>query len=394
MLPSARHGVFGSLIVVAICAAGCDSGEDAKGALAKLPPPPVTVSQPVIREVTDFDSYDGRISAVNTVDLKAQVTGYLSRISFNDGDLVKAGQVLIEIDDRPFKAALAAAKAQIAAAEASVKLAKAEYARYSALAAKGVATKEEAETWTAKAATAEADVERARASVEQAQLSLAFTRIVAPFEGRIGRRAVDIGNLVTLNVQLATIVSVQPMYVYFDVDERAVLRFREARRATRKPGEPIPPFKDLKMPVEVALEGENGYPHKGILDFADNQVNKATGTLNVRGVLDNKAAGLSDGLRARVRVPSGEPHKATLVSERAIGSEQGRKFVWVVDEKNIVNRRDVTTERTYDQLQAIQGVKEGELIVVSGIQRVREGATVAPNRVPMPDSENAPATSK
>jgi multidrug efflux system membrane fusion protein len=175
------------------------------------------------------------------------------------------------------------------------------------------------------------------------------------------------------------------MYVYFDVDERSLLRYRRSFHKGAENDAPQPPIKALKIPVLVALEGEEGYPHKGVIDFADNRVNPTTGTIQVRGVLSNRSRLLEDGMRARIRVPVSNPYKAVMVTERAVGTDQGRKYVYVVNDKNVVERRDVTLDRLIDGMQVIgKGLKQGEWVVVNGIQRVRDGLTVDPKRGPMP----------
>jgi RND family efflux transporter MFP subunit len=389
--PSTRRA-GGSLAVAFIALTGCGPGAPP---VADVPPPPVTVSQPLVRDVTDFDDYEGRIGAAQKVEVRARVRGHLVKVNFEDGQLVKKGALLYEIDPRPYKATLDAAEAQKKAAEAALQFAQAEFARTRALAAKGAAAAEEVETWIAKQAVAKGDALKAAAAVEQAQLDLDFCKVTSPLAGRISRTQVDEGNLINASggeTLLTTITSVDPMYVYFDVDERALLRYRrDPRRAVPKDGE-LPPIKDLKIPVLVGLEGETGYPHKGLLDFADNKVNPGTGTIQVRGVLSNSSRVLDDGMRARVRIPVSEPYKAVMITERAVGSEQGRKFVYVVNDKDVVEQRDVTLDRVFDGLVVVRdGVKEGEWVIVNGIQRVRPGVTVKPQQVPMPGSQQPAA---
>lgn len=362
---------------------GCDS---AVPTVTEMPPPPVSVSQPIVREVVDFDNYEGRIAAVQQVDVRARVRGHLVKISFQDGQIVKDGDTLFEIDPRPYKAALDASDAERAAADASLELAKKEYARTAQLAKTGAASQAELDVWTAKQAVASAARLKALAAVEQSKLDLDFTKIYAPIQGKTSRTQVSVGNLVNAGggeTLLTTITSVDPIYVYFDVDERAILRYRQLYRKGDQGAEST--VKELKIPVHLALEGESGYPHKGVIDFTDNRVNPSTGTIQVRGVLPNDKRILDAGMRARVRVPIGDPHKAVLITERAIGTDQGLRFVYVVNDQNVVERRDVTLDRLSDGLQAIrEGVKPEDWVVVNGIQRVRDGAKVEPKRVPMP----------
>lgn len=349
--------------------------------VAEAPPPPVTISQPVSQETRNYDPYEGRIKAVNTVDVKARVSGHLVKVNFQDGQIVNKDDILFEIDPRSYKATLDGAEAQKAAAEAAQKLANAEYDRTRKLVSSGAASREELDVWIAKKATAGADIQKADANIEQAKLDLDFTKVKAEISGKISRPLVTVGNVVTPILTLATIVTVDPMYVYFDVDEYSLLRYRKDDRKHNDSQGKEPSLKDLKIPVEVALEGETGYPHVGLLDYADNRVNQSTGTIEVRGVLDNPKRLFDDGLRARVRVPIDDPYKALMISERAIGTEQGRKFVYVVNAQDIVERRDVTLGRVDNGLQVIEaGLKPDDWVIVNGIQRVRDGMKVKPQR--------------
>jgi RND family efflux transporter MFP subunit len=361
--------------------------------VAETPPPPVSVSQPVVRDVVDQDDYEGRIAAVETVEVQARVRGHLIKVNFQDGQMVKKDELLFEIDPRPYQATLDQAKAQVAAAEASLNLAKKEYARASSLLRSNAASREEVDVWTGKQAVAQADKLKAQASLEEAQLDLDFTKIVAPIAGRISRPQVTVGNLVNPGggeTLLTTIVSVDPMYVYFDVPERALLGYREHFRKGEKKGAERA-LKDLKIPVSVGLEGEEGYPHKGEIDFADNRVNPSTGTIQVRGVLPNPDRVMDAGMRARVRVPVSDPRKTLLITELAVGTDQGRKFVYVVNDQNLVERREVQLGRLSEGLQVVRaGLKPEDWVIVNGIQRVRDGAKVDPKRVSIQGATAAP----
>jgi RND family efflux transporter MFP subunit len=363
---------------------GCDSAPP----VAETPPPPVSVSQPVTRDVIDQDDYEGRIAAVNTDEVRTRSRGYLIKVNFEDGKMVKEGDLLFEIDPKPYQASLDAAEAQKAGAEAALELAKKEYARTASLVRTGAASREELDVWTGKQAVAKADRLKAIAGVKQAEIDLGYTKIFAPFAGKISRTQVSVGNLVNSgggDTLLTTINSVDPMYVYFDVDERALLRYRKDFRKGPNEGGAEPSVRDLKIPVHVALEGEEGYPHKGVIDFADNRVNPSTGTIQVRGVLSNSTGILDAGMRARVRIPVSKPHKSLMVTERAVGTDQGLKFVYVVNDQNVAERRDVKLGRLSDGLQVIQGgLKPEDWVIVNGIQRVRDGAKVEPKRISMP----------
>jgi membrane fusion protein, multidrug efflux system len=375
-----------------VCIAGCDSTTPP---VAETPPPPVSVSQPVVRDVVDKDDYEGRIAAVEMVEVRARVRGHLVKVAFQDGQIVKKDELLFEIDPRPYQEGLDAANAQLAGAKAALELAKKEYARALSLLRSNAASREEVDVWTGKQAVAKADQLKAQAAVEQAQLDLDFTKVVAPIMGKASRAQVTVGNLVNAGggeTLLTTITSIDPMYVYFDVDERALLRYKTIFRKPKSEGGPEPSVKDLKIPISVGLEGETGYPHQGVIDFADNRVNPATGTIQVRGVLTNSKRLLEAGMRARVRVPIGSPHKSLLITERAVGTDQSLKFVYIVDDKNMVERRDVQLGRLSDGLQVIlEGLKPEDWVIVNGIQRVRDGAKVDPKRVSMPGAQTEQA---
>jgi multidrug efflux system membrane fusion protein len=391
-LPLALPG--GLLLALTAVLPGCGPGGPP---VAEIPPPPVSVSKPVARKVTDFDPYEGRIGAMKTWEVRARVSGHLVKVNFEAGEVVKKGALLYEIDPRPAKAALDSAQARQSAAEANLEFAKAEYLRYRKLAVSGAATREEVESWLAKRSVAAGDVDKAKAAVEQAQLDLDFTRIAAPMAGKLSRTLVDEGNLVNAGggeTLLTTLVSIDPIYVYFYVDERSLLRYRKLYRREAAPGVPLPPIKELHIPVYVALEGEQDYPHQGEIDFADNKVNPSTGTIQVRGVLANRERIFDDGMRARVRIPVGEAHDALLISEEAIANDQGKKFVYVVTDQNVAERRYVELGRISDGLQGIErGLEASERVIVNGIQRVREGMKVEPHEVAMP-GDRPPAEAK
>jgi RND family efflux transporter MFP subunit len=377
---------IGAAVALAGILSGCNSAEPA---VAETPPPPVTVSQPVSREVVDYDDYDGRIAAMETVEVRARVRGYIVKINFEDGQAVKKDDPLFEIDPRPYEAALNVAKAQVTPAEAKKTQTQADVKRNEPLVSSGAITRAEFDKLRADADMAAAAVKANEANVVSAQLDLDFTKIVAPVNGKVSRAQVTVGNLVSGggDILLTTITSLDPMYVYFDVDERSLLRYKNVYRKQDQAEEAT--VKELKIPVNVALEGEEGYPHHGVLDFADNRVNPSTGTIQVRGVLPNPKRMLESGMRARVRVPAGDAHNAVLVTERAVGNDQGRKFLYVVNDQDVVERRDVKLDRLVGGMQVVaEGIKTTDWVIVNGIQRVRDAMKVAPKRSPMPGAES------
>lgn len=355
--------------------------------VAQLPPPAVTVALPIVREITDSDEFEGRIESIDRIEIRARVRGYITNVAFSNGQRVKKGDLLYEIDPRPYEAILHAAEAKKAAADASVQLATVEYDRTKQLVTNSAASRSELDVWTGKKGVALADLLLAEADIEQAKLDIEFTKITAPIDGKMSRTNVTLGNLVsgTGDAVLATLVSTSPMYVQFDVDERRLLGYRTRAIAKNTAARDTSSLRDAKIPVFVALDGETGFPHKGFLDSADNRIRSSTGTISALAIIDNPTGLLDDGLRARVRLPVGDPYQALLVTDRAIGSEQGIRFLYVVDAANKVARREVALGRVVDGLQVItSNLSETDRVIVNGIQRVREGIEVVPTEVPMP----------
>jgi RND family efflux transporter MFP subunit len=387
---SHRHVLFVKIIgllSLACIIVGCDS----RPKVAELPPPPVEVSRPVIRNVVDYDEYDGRVAAILKVDLRTRSRGFLTKINFKDGEIVEKGKLLYQIDPRPYQVNLEAAQAQEKAADGALEFAKSEYERVRKLYQKNAASREDMEMWTAKQIMAKADKQKAQSAIDQAKLDLEYTRVTAPFAGQLARTQVDEGDLINSgggDTLLTTIVSIGPVYVYFTVDERSVLRYRRDFRKNNTKNGKEPTLEELKIPLQVALDGETGFPHTGLIDYADPTVKPGTGTLEVRGRLPNKIGLLQDGMRARVRVPVSDPYKALLITERAIGNEQGRKFVYVVTRDDVVERRDLVLDRLIDRMQVVRsGLSADDRVIVDGILRVRPGITVKPKEVPMPDDK-------
>lgn len=386
---SARHrihvGIASSLLpVLCLAAAGCSQPPADESAAAT---PTITVSIPVEREITDYADFTARMAAVDSVELRARVSGYLDKVNFKDGSLVKNGDVLFEIDPRTYAATVKSAEGAVANAESSLKLAEANLARAKKLLPGQSIAHEEFDRYVADREKSAAQLVSNKASLERAKLDLRFTKITAPVGGRISRPLVTVGNLVqagdlTGGTLLTTIVSVDPMYAYFDVDEHTVLRVKQLIREgkAKTPDDP-------DIPVWLGLANENGHPHRGTIDFIDNQINPKTGTLRVRGTFRNQNELLAPGLFARVRVPIGIPHKALLVNERALDTDQGQKVVFVVDKDNKVVARPVALGSLHDGLREITaGLMAGERVIVVGLQHVRPGMVVEPHLVQMPAS--------
>lgn len=353
-------------------------------------PPEVTTSQVVERPVVDHAEFTGRTASPANVEIRARVRGYLKSTAFTDGQEVKAGTLLFEIDPRTFEAELKNAEGQKAQWLAKRDRAKADVTRYEGLVPTGAASAQDLDKARAELGEAVAAIDSADALIDRAKLDVEFSKITAPIDGQVGRALITKGNLIQSgagdDALLTTVVSLDPMYVYFDVDERTILRFRDRYRASQPTGEKSPTVDQLKIPLQLGLSTEDGFPHSGVIDFSDNRVDASTGTVQVRGTFDNSKRFFKPGLFARVRVPISDSYKALLVSELALGTDQGQKYVLVVNDQNIVERRFVKPGPLQDDgLRVISdGLKPAEWIVVNGLQRARPGKPVTPQRGEMP----------
>jgi RND family efflux transporter MFP subunit len=374
--------IAGWITAIALsCAASSGCGKSQ----AQMGPPPagapeVQVSLPVSATVTDYEDFPGRIVAVNSVEVRARVTGYLERVHFTEGADVKKGELLFEIDPRPYEAELSRAEGNVVQSEGRLKRLEGDYERAQGLLAKGTISKEELARITGDLTEAQGAVMVNKAARDLAALNVGFTRVRAPLGGRISNRSIDPGNLVKADdTSVTSIVSLDPIYAYFDLDERSLLRLKRLIREKK-----VKWSLDEGLPVFLGLTDEEGFPHPGTVNFADNRVDADTGTWRLRGRFDNKDHALAPGLFVRVRLPIGQPYKAILVSEEALGTDQGQKFVYVVDEAGRVEYRRIKVGRLHDGLRVIaEGLALDEKIVVSGLQRVRQGAEVKAEVVPM-----------
>jgi len=390
----ARGLFLGGVLGCLAFSSGCNPDE-MKPVEAK--PVPVDVCLPVERPTFDYKDYTGRIQSVESVDIRARVTGYLETIHFQEGVEVKKGDLLIEIDHRPFVAVLDQAVAQIKLCEADLAFRKAEFQRAENLLRDKAMSQSDYDQIKAAAEKAAAAVESAKATAEQARLNVEFTYLKAPIGGKISRALVTKGNLVTADqTLLTTIVSVDPMYVYFNVDEKTILDVQEDVRGgkvrRRDEGE--------KIPVWMGLDNETGYPHEGFLNFMENEVDATTGTIQVRGEFANPKPAVGDrlltpGLFARLRLPLDEPYQALMVPERALGFDQGQRYLLIVNDKNQVEYRKVALGRLDGELRVVKkGVQPNEKIAVGRLQYIRPGMTVVPKIVSIDAMEGGAAANK
>jgi RND family efflux transporter MFP subunit len=340
------------------------------------PPPKVTVAQPVHRKVTDYLDLSGNTQAVYTVQLVARVTGYLEKVLFRDGQLVKKGQPLFVIQRNTYENNLQQAEAAIQQYKAQLAYAESQFTRFTNLAQSRAAAQSDIDNWHFQRDQAQANLRSAEAQRDLALLNLSYTDVRAPFDGRIDRRLKDPGNLVGAdgNTVLAQINQVDPIYVYFNISDLDLARL--LKRTGGVPG----PSDDRKWHMQAGLPGEDGYPHEGRLDFAAINLTSTTGTLLMRGVLSNPDGRILPGLYTRVRVPV-EERAAFLVPDAAIGHDQQGAYVFVVNEKNVVERRGVKTGPAVDALRAIDdGLKGNEWVVVNGLVKAAPGRQVTPER--------------
>src|SRR5437773_7332057 len=378
-----RHSLSISLVLLGIVA-GAALGGSARNEAAEqkaMPPlPKGTVAAAISRKVTEFDEFTGRFEAVERVEVRPRVSGYISSVNFKDGSEVKKGDVLFVIDPRPDVAERDKPRAQLAQARSQLILARSERDRATRLLAQHAISQEEFDTRTSGLEQGQANVEAAQAALDAATLNVTFTRVTAPISGRISRALVTSGNFVTNGqTPLTTLVSLDPIYVSFDGDEQEYLKYTKLARDPAHASS-----RDAHSPVLVGLADENGYPHQGVMVFVDNALDPATGTIRSRALLDNHDRGFTPGLFARIKLMGGSQHEAVLINDSAIGTDQTVRYVLVLAAANKVEYRPVQLGPVIDGLRVVQsGLAPGETIVVNGLQRVRPGAQVAPQRIAM-----------
>jgi multidrug efflux system membrane fusion protein len=415
-------------IALGAAGAGCQKGSPLA---APKEVPAAVVSQPLEREVTDFADFTGRTDAVNSVNIIPRVTGYLTKMPFKEGSEVKKDDLLFEVDPRPYQAQFDQAQSQVSLYDAQLDLAEKTLKRYEALekSTPGAVSKQELDQYRAGVVEAQARVAASKKSLEVYTLNKEFTQVKSPIDGQVSRYYLTLGNLVNQDqTLLTTVVSLDPMHVNFDMDERTLLQIRRAIYQGK-----ITPYDSGDIPVFMGLQGEEGFPHKGSINFVNNQVNSSTGSITLRGVfanpkltrgpaassasavaLEGSPTGqgpllaapallpgktsprsgrmLTPGMFVRVRLPIGEPHQARLVIDRAIQSDQGKKFVYVVDAENKAQTKYITTGALQpDGLRVVEGLNKDDLVVVGNLQNVRAREEIKPDGPkPMPSLSSSP----
>lgn len=383
-MPTTRQSSSGriatgfALAVAAAGGAGCaPKAEPAPQAM------PVTASTVIEREVAEWDEFTGRLRAIDSVEIRPRVSGYIERIAFTEGGDVKKGDLLFVIDPKPFQAELQRAEAQASSARTQAQLAEQLRQNAQKLRAAGAISQEEFDERVSAARVADDAIKAAEADANVARLNLGYTRVTSPISGRVSRAEVTQGNLVSGGSQdstlLTTVVSLDPIYVEFEGDEQIYLRYNALDRAGERESSRTAP-----NPVFLGLANEDGFPHEGHMVFVDNQINPRTGTIRARAIFDNGAGEFTPGLFARIQLLGSGKYRAVLINDRAVGTDQDRKFVLCVNKDNVLEYRAVKLGRVVDGLRIVaEGLKPGEVIVVNGLQRVRPGMPVQTNTVPM-----------
>ena len=385
-----------ALLVLATLVASCGEQQKQGGG---PPPPAVTVAKPIKRTVVDYDEYVGRFAAINSVEIRARVSGYLDKLHFKDGQVVKQGDLLFTIDKRPFQNTLDQARANLVQAQSNVAFTESDYTRGQQLVRDKTITDQTFEQRAQAFRNAKASVSANEAAVRQAELDMEFTELRAPMNGRIGDRRVSPGNLVTggtggNTTLLATIVSIDPIYFEFTFDEASYLRYERLSTA----GQDVA-SRNAGVQVALKLIDESDFDHEGRMDFVDNVIDRSTGTIRGRAVIANSKEIFTPGMFARVRVPGTAPYEALLVPDAAIGTEQARRFVMVVDDQDTGRPKYVTLGQvTKDGLRAIKdGIGPDDRIVVSGLMQARPGQKVKPEEQgakPTAGPDGAPQAAK
>jgi membrane fusion protein, multidrug efflux system len=366
------------LILAAICStllAAC-SHSHAQSASTALPPPPaVTVAEVIARPLHHWDELTGELQAVNTVEVHPRVNGFIDSVHFTEGARVGKGQILFQIDPRPFQIEIERLSAELKRAQSKLDFAAAGHARAERLFAQNAIAREEYEQLTSAETEAAGDLGSLNAQLHAARLNLEYSHVRSPIDGHVSRALITPGNLVSSTNLLTTVVSDDPIYAYFDTDEATYLKFAQLERSNRG---------TASSPVFMGLVGEEGYPHEGKLDFIDNQVDARSSTIHARAVFDNKDGRFTPGLFARIKLVANDNHEAILIDERAVGNDLGKKFVLILKPDSTLEYRAVTLGARIDGLRVVEeGLQQTDVVVVNGLQHVSAGAKVRSTRVPM-----------
>ena len=363
---------------VAILIAGCSDATgkaDAPPAAAAAGGPPVSAAAVVEKQITETQEFSGRLEAIDRVEIRPRVSGFITAVNFKPGAEVKKGDVLFVIDQRPYQAEYDRAEAAGKSARAKADLARIELARAERLLGDKAIAQREYDERASGVKELDASARAAEAQAQTARLNLSYTKVTSPIDGRVSKAEITLGNLVDASAVLTSVVSLDRIYASFDGDEETYLRVSKQSHD----GKPVA--------VHVGLVSEEGFPHEGKLEFVDNQLDSRTGSVRMRATFENKDRGMAPGLFARVQIGGGDTKNALLITDRAVGTDQSRKFVFVVGKDGKAEYRAVTLGPVVDGLRVVRsGVKAGEKIVVNGLQRVRPGAPVAPQIVPMTDA--------
>jgi RND family efflux transporter MFP subunit len=368
--------------------AGCDEVPDGAAQAGVAAPPEVTVSRPLVRKLTEWDEFTGRFEPVQQVEIRARVAGYLQEIGFDDGAIVQAGQTLFVIDPRPYQAALDRAKAEIEMQRAQLTLARLDQDRTSRLVSTSAAARATLDDRNAQLAEASASLAAKEAELRQAELDLGFTRVTAPFAGRVSNRRVDVGNLVSDQTLLTTIVQLDPIYLSFDMSEADFLAYQ---RASAK-GD-LPSTRDNRTIVQAHLVDEEGWPHEGTMSFVDNVVDQGSGTIRGRATFPNPEGLITPGQFGRIRIPGSPEYDAFLIPDSAIVTDQSRKVVLTVGADGVVTPKIIRPGPSQPGGLRIvrRGLEADDTIIINGLMRARPGAKVAPKEGKIEPVSDGPA---
>jgi RND family efflux transporter MFP subunit len=354
----------------------------------EVPPPApakVTVAHPEQRTLVDEDLYNGWLEAAENVDVRARVRGHIAKVAFTDGQIVKKGDLLFQLDPRPFEAEVGRSRDQLRVVQAQKVAADRDYDRMKELVTSGAVSKTEADKSEARALSLAAEVEAAKQEIARKELDVEYARITAPIGGKVSRAQLTVGNLVNAggtDPVLTTIVSIDPIYLYFNIDERSLQRYQKTYAERIRQGTTV---KQARFPFSFGLDSDQGFPNQGVMDFANNRVDQSTGTIQVRGVVANPQGRFVPGSRARVRIPFGDPYQAILVPDTAILTDQDKKYLFLLNEKNVVYRRDIKPGRLLEDGMRVvsatekgQEIKPSDWVIVVGLQRARINNPVEP----------------